>query len=60
MCSGFGSVTGNYQRNLTAHVVAKRSAHLGGRPAQNLLVQLRQLSCQRELALGQDLGDDRE
>src|ERR1700680_1320708 len=64
MCSGFGSVfasgTGENQRNLTAHVVAQRGAPLGRGPAQNLLVQLRQLSCQRELALRQDLGDDRQ
>jgi hypothetical protein len=37
MCSGFGSVfasgTGENQRNLTAHVVAKRGADFGRRPA---------------------------
>src|ERR1700674_2011167 len=64
MCSGFGSVfasgTGENQRNLTAHVVAKRGAHLGRGPSQNLLVQLRQLSGQRELAIWQHLGDDRK
>src|ERR1700694_3261643 len=64
MCSGFGSVvgsvTGNNQRNLTANVVAERDAYLGRGSAQNLLVQFGQLARQRQVALRQHFGDERQ